>query len=78
MTATPAYGHSYSSLGTSRARARGLERAVMRVAMAMLLWARRRADRQILSRDENMRRLTNQQQLAAREHSAAMRAARVR
>lgn len=78
MTSTPAYGHSYSSLGTRRTRARGLERAVMRVGLAMLLWARRRADRQILSRDENTRRLAIQQGLADREHSAALRAARVR
>jgi hypothetical protein len=50
MTAT-AVLHSASA--ARRARPRGLDRLVMRLSLAMLMWARHRADRSALSHEEH-------------------------
>ena len=60
-----------------RARPHGLDLAVMRLSLAMLLWARRHADRTTYSHDEQARRLQLEGELARREHLTALMAARV-
>lgn len=62
----------------TRSGARGIDLMVMRISLAMLLWARRRAERATVTREEHERRLVLHAEIARREHSAALRAARVR
>ena len=65
MTAT----FERSAVGSfSRVRARGLDRLVMRVSLAALLWARRRADRAQLSREQHQRRYRLARELEQRGH----------
>ncbi len=64
-------------LTTTRSRARGIDLLVMRLSLAMLHWARRRADRDVLPREEQARRHQVRADIAHREHLAALRAARV-
>lgn len=66
------------SLAATRHRARGIDLLVMRVSLAMLLWARRRADRAALPREEQARRFMVQADIARRQHANALLAARVR
>ena len=61
-----------------RARPSGLDRVVMRVSLAMLLWARRHADRAAVSREQQQRRYAMLRDLDRRSHDAAMLIARVR
>lgn len=73
MTATP-----FTSLSTStHTRAHGFDLLVMRLSIAALGWAERRADRATLSHEENSRRFRLQADLAERAHHHALRAARV-
>ena len=58
--------------------ATGLDLLAMRVSLAVLLWARRRADRRIVGREQWERRLTIDRERLAREHEFALLAARVR
>ena len=69
-----------TTFGTTvrRVRPHGLDRAVMRVSLAMLLWARRHADRTAVSREEHTRMYRELQNLQRREHDAALLVARVR
>jgi hypothetical protein len=50
----------------------------MRISIAMLRWARRRADRSALTHEQHAQRLRVHAELAARAHADALRAARVR
>lgn len=60
-------------IGTTRhARPRGIDRIVMRLSLMTLLWARRRADRSILSHEEHSRRVELHRALQQRERSTAM------
>lgn len=68
MAATIALGGS-----ARRSRPRGIDLLVMRVSLAMLLWARRRANRTAMSREENLRRREVAAATTAREHAAASR-----
>lgn len=52
-----------------RARPGGLDRIVMRLSLAMLLWARRHADRTALSHDEQARRRRVQLEIERRDHA---------
>jgi hypothetical protein len=61
-----------------RVRPHGLDRAVMRVSLALLLWARRRADRAAITSEEHGRLLRDQYAIQRREHDAALLVARVR
>lgn len=80
MTATSVF------VPARRARAHGVDLLVMRVSMAALLWARRRADRaeradcadRAAGRDELVRLRALQLETERREHASALRAARVR
>lgn len=58
--------------------ATGLDLLAMRVSLAVLLWARRRADRRIQRREVVQRRLATDRERVAREHEFALLAARVR
>lgn len=60
-----------------RARAHGIDLLVMRMSMAALRWARRRADRAVPGRDEVLRLRAQHSDIARREHESALRAARV-
>jgi hypothetical protein len=66
------------SLTATRSRPRGIDLLVMRVSLAMLHWARRRADRASVTREEHKRRLAVQADIARRQHADALLAARVR
>ena len=66
------------SLAATRHRARGIDLLVMRVSLAMLLWARRRADRATVTREEQERLFAVQADIARRQHAHALLAARVR
>jgi hypothetical protein len=68
----------FDSIPRRRPRATGLDRLVMRVSLAALLWARRRADRKAVTFEEHTLRLAQATDLARREHEFALRAARVR
>ena len=60
-----------------RAKPRGFERFVMRVSVAMLLWARRRADRATPTREEFMLRRANEIALEQERRRAEARIARL-
>lgn len=68
MTATTAYDEQV----TRRVRPTGFDRLVMRISLAMLLWARRHADRAALSREEQIRIHHVRQTVQRREHDAAL------
>lgn len=76
MSAT-VYGHQYSTAAPRRARPHGLDRLVMRLSLAMLLWARRRADRAQPSYEEHSIRRATALALERERHVAATRIARV-
>lgn len=68
-----------TSFGSARRiRPSGFDRAVMRLSLAMLLWARRRAERAAVTHDEHARTRRELQNLQHREREAALLAARVR
>jgi hypothetical protein len=67
MIATTAY------IRPGARRAHGIDYLAMRVSLAVLLWARRRADRHAVSRDELSRRLRVQRETERREHEFALR-----
>ncbi len=52
----------YAPMRSRRARPHGLDRALMRASLAMLLWARRHADRTAISYEEHT--LRHQESLA--------------
>lgn len=64
MIATPAYA---SHARIRRARPSGFDRLVMRLSLAALLWARRRADRAVPTREEHARRYELQRDRERRE-----------
>lgn len=57
---------------TRRARPRGIDRIVMRLSLMTLLWARRRADRGMLSHEEHTRRIELERAREQRERAAAL------
>ncbi|GAA3872783.1 hypothetical protein GCM10022381_14770 [Leifsonia kafniensis] len=59
------------------AQPRVIDRFVVTLSLAMLDWARRRADRAFISRDRHNRLLGQAAELQRREHDFAKRAARV-
>lgn len=66
MIATTAY------IRPGARRAHGFDYLAMRVSLAVLLWARRRADRHAMSRDELARRVRLQRETERREHAYAL------
>lgn len=62
---------------TARLRARGFDRFVMKLSLSMLLWARKRADRASIGREEHARLLAREAETRRREHESALRGARV-
>ena len=58
--------------------ATGLDLLLMRVSLAVLLWARRRADRRAMSREHLQRMVATDRARVHREHHASLVAARVR
>lgn len=68
-----------TSFGSARrVRPSGFDRAVMRLSLAMLLWARRRAERTAVTHDEHARLRRELQELRRRERESALLGARVR
>jgi hypothetical protein len=63
---------------TARPRPHGLDRAVMRLSLAMLIWARKRSERSAISHDQHTQRVSQALAIETREHDAALRFARVR
>jgi hypothetical protein len=63
---------------TARPRPHGLDRAVMRLSLAMMIWARKRAERSAMTHSQRGRQVSQARAIEAREHDAALRFARVR
>ena len=61
-----------------RVRPHGMDRAIMRLSLMALRWARRHADRTAVSYEEHTRMHRETQGLYRREHDAALLVARVR
>ena len=61
-----------------RVRPTGFDRAVMRLSLAMLLWARRRAERTFVSPEEHALMRRAQAELQRRDYSTAVFIASVR
>lgn len=59
------------------ARPHGIDRLVMKLSLTTLLWARRRADRHILTREQHAMRLEQVNALAERERSVHLMVSRV-
>lgn len=74
MTATTA---TYEK-NVRRPRPHGLDRAVMRMSLAMLLWARRHADRTALSPEQYASLCRERRRRERFQHDAALLVARVR
>lgn len=68
----------FDSRAARRPRPHGLDLLVMRVSLAMLVWARRRADRVSVQHEERLRQHHLRRETERREHEFALRAARVR
>lgn len=77
MTTTTVFTHQSYAAPARRARPHGLDRVVMRLSLAMLLWARHRADRGILSHEEHAIRRANALVLEREWRDAARRISRV-
>jgi hypothetical protein len=77
MTATTVFQHGYAVPTTRRPRPHGIDRVVMRLSLAMLRWARARADRATLSHEEHALRRANDLVLERERREAALRIARV-
>ncbi|MCU1440599.1 MAG: hypothetical protein JWP85_1596 [Rhodoglobus sp.] len=78
MTVTTAFDRLIDAPAGRRARPHGVDRLVMRLSLAMLIWARERAERDAVSHDERVLRISQVRATQRREHDAALRAARVR
>ena len=78
MTVTTAFDRLVEAPAGRRVRPHGVDRLVMRLSLAMLIWARERAERDALSHDEHLLRISQARATQSREHDAALRAARVR
>lgn len=61
-----------------RVRPHGIDRAIMRLSLMTLLWARRHAERTAVSHEEHTRMHRELQAVQRREHDAALLLARVR
>lgn len=72
-----AASRAYAVPGARRAQPHGVDRLVMRLSLAMLLWARHRADRGVVSRDEQLIRRANALAVEHDRRDAAARIARV-
>src|SRR4051812_17880476 len=72
MTAA-AYSHP-----VRRVRPHGIDRAIMRLSLMTLLWARRHAERTAVSHEEHTRLHRELHAVQRREHDAALLVARVR
>ena len=77
MTATTVFQHQYAVPTARRPRPHGIDRVVMRLSLAMLLWARDRADRAALSHEEHALRRANALVLEREQRDAAKRIARI-
>jgi len=74
MTATT----TFELRSARRSRPHGLDRAIMRLSLTTLLWARRHADRTAVTRDEQMLQFRAARDVELRERGNALLAARVR
>ena len=75
MTAATYPRATYAS---ARVRPRGIDRAIMRLSLIALRWARQHADRTAVPYEEHTRMHRETQGLYRREHDAALLVARVR
>jgi hypothetical protein len=82
MTTTHVFASQYAAQSSAtrvprRARPHGIDRLVMRLSLAMLLWARHRADRGVLTHEQHLIRRTTALALEREQRDAAARIARV-
>ena len=68
---------TYGGEVTRRTRPHGIDLAVIRISLAMLLWARKRSQRTMLTHDEYARVVCEAGENARRQHRAALMLARV-
>ena len=62
---------------TARVQVHGLDRLVMKVSLSMLMWARRRAARASIAREEHTRIVDQAAEMQRRDHEATKRVSRV-
>lgn len=77
MSVTTAYTRRYPPVPSRRARPHGVDRLVMRLSLAMLLWARRRADRAQPGHEEHAIRRAVALSIERERHAAMARIYRV-
>ena len=70
MTAATAHAPAFGREVTRRARPHGFDLAVMRLSLAMLMWARRHSERTAPTRDEHARLMYEAGERARREYGA--------
>jgi hypothetical protein len=78
MTVTRDFDRLIDAPAGRRARPHGVERLIMRLSLAMLIWARERAERDAVSHGERVLRINQARATERREHESALRVARVR
>jgi ubiquitin len=78
MTATTDIRRLIDAPAGRRARPHGLDRLVMRLGMAMLISARKHAERDVLSYEQHTLRLDQRRAAELRDREDALRAARIR
>ncbi|MEP6480972.1 MAG: hypothetical protein ABJA94_03080 [Rhodoglobus sp.] len=76
MTATSVYKQSHAAPAARRARAHGIDRLVMRLSLVMMLWARQRADRGFITREQHTLRRENTLVIEREQRAAALRIVR--
>ncbi len=69
---------STTSANLRRSRPHSIEVLVMRLSLAMLLWAQRRAERTQLTPEQHSQLVAQERARSIRDHADALRAARIR
>ncbi|MDQ1575648.1 MAG: hypothetical protein QOH55_798 [Microbacteriaceae bacterium] len=72
MTIAVPFDHHIDASRSRHARARGLDRVIIRLGLAMLEWARRRADRSALTHEEATRLVRLERERQNRENAALL------
>jgi hypothetical protein len=77
MTIAVPFDHQIDASRSRHARPRGLDRVITRLGLAMLEWARRRADRSALTYEESARLTRLARERERRENAALLIATRL-
>ncbi|MGV8883755.1 MAG: hypothetical protein ACOH19_16525 [Rhodoglobus sp.] len=72
MTTLATFPRQLDARTTRRARPRGIDLLIMRLSLTTLRWARRRADRRTLTREQHILGAEQMKALAQREREMAL------